>query len=142
MTTSKKIPVLLVLSAFVVMTIAAIKPTHGVMRTKGDFENLKVLPKNISADSLYVVMDRFEDALGVKCAFCHVMKDATGKENYASDAQPTKDSCRSMMRMTMDINKKYFATLAADRALRAKEKISEMVTCSTCHRGKPIPPEY
>lgn len=126
---SKKIPVLIGLSFFMLIALAAIKPT------KGDFENLKVLPKNISVDSLNTIMDGFEDALGVKCGFCHVMKDANGKENYASDALATKDSCRSMMRMTMEINKKYFSAIAA------KEKKAEIVTCATCHRGKTKPPE-
>ena len=133
---SKKIPVFIGLSVFMLIALAAIKPAHRVQWAKGDFENLKVLPKNISADSLNTIMDGFEDALGVKCGFCHVMKDANGKENYASDTQATKDTCRSMMRMTMDINKKYFATIIA------KEKKIEIVTCATCHRGKPKPPEY
>jgi hypothetical protein len=116
------------LLGFVLAGLAAIRPAE-----EGP-KNLKVLPKNIKEDSLYYIMDGFEGALGVKCGFCHIMKDSAGKEDYARDSLPTKDSCRSMMRMTMEINNRYFA----------KGEIWQMpgetVTCYTCHRGQQKPP--
>jgi hypothetical protein len=125
---SKKIPVLTGLFVFMLIALAAIRPPQN------GFKNLQVLPKNITEDSLYDVMEGYKHALGVGCGFCHVMKDAAGKEDYASDAISHKDTCRSMMRMTMDINKKYFPS--GDPA-----RYYERVTCNTCHRGNAEPPE-
>ena len=52
--------------AFVVIGIAASKPP------REKYKNLKVLPKNISEQTLDTVMHEFEKALGVECVFCHV----------------------------------------------------------------------
>lgn len=92
--------------------------------------NLKVLPQDISEDSLYNIMDNFEDALGVKCGFCHVVKKDA--EDYASDSIPHKEIARDMMRMTMFLNKTYFAA-------PNKTTGKETVTCYTCHKGKITP---
>ncbi len=124
MMASKKIYV--IAGFFIFMLIALAAMDH----PKDQFKNLQVLPKNISEDSLYDVMEGYKHALGVGCGFCHVMKDAQGKEDYASDAIPHKDTCRSMMRMTMDINKRYFASDA---------KYIERVSCNTCHKGRSEP---
>lgn len=121
---SKKIRVIAGLFAFMLLALAAMK------HPRDQFKNLQILPKNISADSLYDVMEGYKHALGVGCGFCHVMKDAQGKEDYASDAISHKDTCRSMMRMTMDINKKYFPE---------NNGPMEKVTCYTCHRGQKEP---
>lgn len=104
------------------------RPVHAVPP-----RNLKVLPQNISEDSLYSIMDNFEDALGVKCAFCHVIKKDT--EDYASDSVAHKEVARDMLRMTIYINKVYFAS-------QKKAGITESVTCYTCHKGKEIPELY
>ena len=107
--------------------------TSGTIRSGGDdFKNLQVLPKNISVDSLDAIMDSYKKALGVKCGFCHVMRDKNGLEDYASDDNRHKNQARDMMRMTMDINKKYFPSDA---------KYIERVTCNTCHQGHSEPPE-
>ena len=50
----------------------------------------------------------FEDALGVGCNFCHAHGKIEGELDYASDAKPEKEIARSMMRVTLGINKKYF----------------------------------
>ncbi len=128
MTLSKKLPVLAALAAFMFIAIAAIKPTDD------GFKNLKVLPKNITADSLDGIMDSYKLALGVKCGFCHVMKDSTGKEDYASDANPHKETTRNMMLMTIDINTKYFPSR------RNPTRYREKVKCITCHQGNQEPP--
>jgi hypothetical protein len=123
---SKKVIVFICMSVFMVIAVAAIKPGQD------DFKNLQVLPKNISADSLNGIMESYEHALGVKCGFCHVMKDKNNLEDYPSDSMPNKNICRRMMRMTMDINKKYFPS--------GDVKYIETVTCNTCHKGHAEPP--
>jgi hypothetical protein len=100
---------------------------------KDDGRNLKVLPKNISSDSLERVMDGFVTALGVDCAFCHAQKDPLQpkKLDYASDSNHLKDVTRTMLRMTMEMNSKYMTTLPNQNV--------QFVTCNTCHRGEPMP---
>ncbi len=102
--------------------------------TKDD-RNLKVLPKDISSDSLSTIMDEFTEALNVDCAFCHAPKDPQNprKLNYASDANHLKDVTRTMMRMTYEMNDKYIKSV--------KQNNVQLVTCNTCHRGNSVPLE-
>ncbi len=124
---SGKILVTAGLMLFILIGIAAMKPvSHKPPR------NLKVLPRDISDDSLYAIMGSYEKALGVNCSFCHVMKDKNGLEDYTSDSIPHKEVCRDMMRMTILINTKYFPP----KKLSQK---TQTVTCYTCHKGKQIP---
>jgi hypothetical protein len=106
-------------------------------RTTGDnhFTNLRVLPKNISSKELSAIMvDEFNDGLGVGCNFCHAEEKDSHRLDYASDEKPEKEMARSMMRMTMRINKRFF---------RQKHPVIgdslQVVTCTTCHRGEPRP---
>lgn len=96
--------------------------------------NLKVLPKDISQEEVKQVMDDFKVALGVKCGFCHA-QDANDpkKMDFASDANPHKETARWMMRMTQRINKKHFK--------HQDEKTGErmQISCMTCHNGKEHP---
>ena len=116
---SKKMITLFGLVAFVLLGLAAMQPKP---------KNLKVLPKNITADSLFIIMKTYEHSLGVTCSFCHVVNDSSGYENYASDSIPVKEKCRDMMRMTAAINKIYF---------HKPDMVA--VTCMTCHRGQKEP---
>ena len=56
-----KILVLLVLTAFVISGVAAVKAPQQKER------NLKVLPKDISDEKLDSIMQTYNKALGVKC---------------------------------------------------------------------------
>lgn len=99
------------------------------------YTNLKVLPKNISKAELDKVMDGFKTSLGVKCNFCHAPSTTEkGKLDFASDAKSEKDMARMMMKMTANINKKFFHIKDAKNpdAVLA-------VNCITCHNGKPHP---
>ena len=98
--------------------------------------NLKVLPKNISAEELDKTMKSFNVALGVKCSYCHAPK-ADGQKglDFASDAKKEKDIARSMMKMTNKINKKYFTHQDAE-GLIAK------IGCATCHNGQKEPQTF
>jgi len=94
--------------------------------------NFKVLPQNITKDSLDMIMDHFKMALGVKCGFCHA-PSPTGGLDMASDDKPEKEIARKMMVMTANINQ-YMRSLSDDTTNR-----EEAVTCITCHRGDPHP---
>lgn len=99
------------------------------------YKNLKVLPKNISSKALsHIMIDEFEDGLGVGCNFCHAKENNSNKLDYASDAKPEKEIARKMMKMTVGINEKYFQlkhVVVGDSTL--------IITCSTCHNGTPQP---
>ena len=94
--------------------------------------NIKALPKNISGDDLIKLMHQYEGDLGVQCEFCHAQDPATRRNNFASDANPTKEVARYMITMTADINDKWLEGLP-DR------RYADPVTCGTCHRGEKHP---
>ena len=120
------------LSVAVLVSVAATKPGD---LSEAKYKNLKVLPKNISSKTLSAIMvDEFQDDLGVSCNFCHAENKDTHKPDYASDEKPEKQIARAMMRMTMGINKKYFNLkhpMIGDSTLS--------ITCGTCHHGNPHP---
>lgn len=131
MCNKNKFWVLLVLTAFVVSGVAAVKAPQQKER------NLKVLPKDISDEKLDSIMQTYNKALGVKCAFCHVpMKGFTDSLDYFSDAEPRKEKAREMMRMTIAINQSYFPYQPGERA-----EYLNTITCKTCHHGETFPPE-
>ncbi len=87
------------------------------------YKNIKVL-KNLPADQLGPLMHKYNDSLGVRCDFCHVIKaDHTGWE---LDDKPEKLKAREMITMTANLNKK-------------EKSVSGQITCYLCHRGKPEP---
>ena len=98
--------------------------------------NFKVLPQNISRDSLHNIMEGFNVALGVKCGFCHAKRTTgdTTKLDFASDDKQEKGFARHMMIMTTDINKNYFNFAGSSRP-----DTIQIITCITCHRGKAEP---
>jgi hypothetical protein len=129
MRVSKKYGVIAALGIVVIAGIAA------VPAPANEYKNLKVLPKDISTKDLSRIMiDDFEDGLGVSCGFCHAEEKDSHKLDYASDEKPEKEIARLMMKMTLDVNEKYFQTthpMIGDTTLS--------ITCITCHRGQPRP---
>jgi photosynthetic reaction center cytochrome c subunit len=83
------------------------------------YKNLKVL-QGTPADSFNQSMHLISGQLGVDCEYCHLEKDRV------SDDVKKKDVARDMLVMTAELNRRMF-------------KGEEVVTCYTCHRGKPIP---
>ncbi len=126
----KQIFILSIVVALIYMASSAFTPSS----RQGGFKNLKVLPKDISHDSLDAIMDYFKGSLGVKCGFCHAPDPSTGKLNFASDDKPEKEIARAMMKMTYDINKNYFNFNNSN-----KPDTIRAVTCYTCHHGEPHP---
>jgi hypothetical protein len=126
---TKKLSVVL----FFIFFIAAGAAVYNPPQQPGNWKNLKILPKDISRDSLDKVMDQFKTALGVKCGFCHAMaKDTIPKKHldFASDEKDEKNTARFMMKMTSEINAHYF-----NFEKSSKPDTIRAVTCITCHRG-------
>ena len=116
--------------AFVIIGIAASKPPGE------KYKNLKVLPKNISEQTMDTVMHEFEKALGVECEFCHVKPaDSTADWDMALDDKPEKNIARKMITMSNKINKDFFK---AKTKYGEEEAVLE-IRCMTCHRGEPHP---
>ncbi len=94
-------------------------------------KNLKVLPENTSAQDLAKTMKQFNNALGVRCTFCHVGEEGKDLETYdfVSDNISEKQSARVMMSMVEVINKQQL-TKMSKRNVQVKE-----VSCVTCHHG-------
>ncbi len=131
----KKFLVIASLIILVTIGVAAHKPETD---PDNGFKNLKVLPKDISQDSLNRIMHGFGHALGVHCTFCHAEnKDNTsGRPDFASDEKPEKEIARKMMLMTTSINETYFNFNGS-----AQPDTITVVHCQTCHRGNPHPDE-
>jgi len=86
----------------------------------GQWKNLKVLPQDITKDSLMGLMRGYNAALGVKCNHCHA-------QDKASDEKHEKDITRHMIKLTNELNAKEFAPIGAEYA--------QAIECATCHRG-------
>src|SRR5450631_1952670 len=131
MMVKKRTLVVFLVSLFIVVGIAATKPPE-----EHKYQNLKILPKNISKADLDKVMDGFKVALGVKCSFCHApSKDSTVHfPDFPSDDKPEKNIARKMMKMTAKINKKYFSYNKNEQG-----EMIQSVECMTCHHGKEHP---
>lgn len=120
----------LIALSVVLMSFNQTKVDKGyIVEANPKFENLKILPKDISEEALDAVMDEFNVALGVKCNHCHA-RGADGKLNFASDENIQKEVTREMMKMTRKINRKYF---------KEKNPMNYAVTCYTCHNSEAVP---
>jgi Photosynthetic reaction centre cytochrome C subunit len=97
--------------------------------------NIKALSKDLSAEDLRTLMHSYTKAIGAPCGYCHEENTQTKKMDFASDANPMKDTARLMIRMTNDINNRYLAQLG-DR------RYAEPLTCGNCHQGHTSPPTF
>jgi hypothetical protein len=87
-------------------------------------KNLKILAPKTDID---FVMENFSAALGVQCTYCHVQGD------FASDANPHKETARRMIAMARQIDANFASSGGVFPAGYHE------VDCSTCHRGKVMP---
>ena len=96
------------------------------------FENLKVLPADISKKDMMDTMKGMSGALGVRCWFCHVGEEGQplSSFDFVSDEKDNKVIARGMMEMTRDINKKYLVDISAKSGHNL-----DAANCRTCHRG-------
>lgn len=126
--------------SFIALVVLTIIATAATITPNKKFKNLKVLPQDISEKQLDSTMDVFCKALKVNCDFCHsasknlaAINPVNNELDFALD-NGMKENARKMMRMTMDINKKYF-----DFDSTAKPENQYLISCNTCHRGNPFP---
>ncbi|WP_322970524.1 c-type cytochrome [Faecalibacter sp. LW9] len=125
-----------ILGAFVAVIVSCASATSAevdqgkeIAKVESQWENLKVLPQDISEEDLKGMMREFNTALGVKCNHCHA-PNAEGKMDFASDAKQEKEFARHMITMTKELNEKHFNYDASDKA---------KVSCFTCHQGSVKP---
>jgi hypothetical protein len=106
-------------------------------------QNLQVLPKDIPRPELTAIMRGFTQSLGVRCEYCHAMRDGVtpvpgqpiqvNQLNLPSDANPRKNKARFMMRMTDSLNRVVLAGMPDRR------DPAVTMSCLTCHRMNPVP---
>lgn len=127
----------------IVLGLYAFKTTQntdkGYKIPQTSWENLEVLPQDISEDSLKYLMKNYATSLGVKCNHCHAASEKDPTElDFASDAKIEKEIARGMMRMTNEINKTYFQPHFPE----PKPEQVQVVNCVMCHRGTTNPEKY
>ncbi|MBZ5601452.1 MAG: c-type cytochrome [Acidobacteriia bacterium] len=83
------------------------------------YKNITAL-KGTPADQLIPAMQFISASLGVECSACHV------QGNPAADDKPMKKTARSMIEMTLALNKDHFGGRL-------------QVSCNTCHNGHEHP---
>jgi hypothetical protein len=83
------------------------------------FHNIQNL-KGVRADKLPFVMNFFAQALGVKCAHCHV------QNQWEKDDVEAKKTARKMLNMVHDVLREYYGG-------------NGPISCSGCHQGKVKP---
>ena len=118
-------PRALVIAAVAVLALAASAPGQ---ESEG-FQNLQVLPKDITKQELRATMDGFADQLDVKCSFCHV------SDEYPKDDKEQKQIARRMLALVLFMREnsaEYF-----------KDGIDpQQINCWSCHRGKAGPEQW
>lgn len=126
------------ISGFLWLSLLLAGPADG--QIPEEYTNLKLLPEEITRDSLLAVMRGFALGLGVRCEYCHVGEagQPLSEFDFASDEKPTKRKARFMLEMVRYLNGERLPTLpeAAD-APRREPPVR--ISCETCHRGIPVP---
>ena len=107
-------------------------------------ENLQVFPKDMPTDSLVPIMRGFTFALGVRCQYCHVEREAAAGApapggpgsggpfqnfDFKLDDKDHKKIARVMLRMVDSINTRFLTSIPN------RDDPPTNVTCMTCHRG-------
>jgi hypothetical protein len=104
--------------------VPVIEEESGSLKLPSSFENLKVLPKDISKSELKRHMKGITKSLGVKCSYCH----RTDIRDYASDEIREKVIARDMMRMLERLDLEVFTWKGAPKP-----------SCFMCHHGESEP---
>lgn len=140
----KKLPVLFSVIGILIMVLG-LYAFKGDLNTKEKYvaqahwKNLKVLPQDISKDSLKHLMKNYATSLGVKCSYCHSpKKDDPTKLDFPNDDKIEKEIARGMIKMIDEINANYFQPYFPD----PKPEQVYVVNCVMCHRGSTNPEKY
>ncbi len=105
------------------MFVVLIVKTQTLLKMKSALKKIKIM-----------MVDEFQDGLGVGCNYCHAREKGSLHPDYASDEKPEKEIARSMMLMTMGINKKYFGE---EHPIMGDSLLT--ISCSSCHHGAAHP---
>lgn len=128
----KTLAVLAGMTLLLVVSLAFTSPDRGP-----GWKNLKILPQNTTEQQMDSVMEHFSVSLNVGCEFCHVktINGTTEEWDMASDKKKHKLQAREMMKMTNELNDRYFpyGGKAADL------NTALTVTCYSCHNGRKEP---
>ena len=75
------------------------------------FENLKVIPKDVTRTQLVRQMRNMAGDLGVRCNYCHVgeSEDNLIGYDFATDEKQEKKTARDMMKLVNELNGGFFA---------------------------------
>ena len=112
----------------VAVTIVILLVGSATAQIPDKFENLKVLPKDISKRELVDIMRSMSTGLGVRCSHCHKESDDPAWEfDFKSDEVEAKEVARAMLKMVTAINGELIPTANMENPTR--------VRCITCHRG-------
>ena len=119
------------LLAILSMVVFLLPPSVNA-QINGPFKNLQIMPKNSTKADVMGVMQDMTFAVGTRCSYCHVGEgNDLSTFDFVSDARPSKEITRVMMRMTEDMNSNYLAEIASEGE----------VTCLMCHQGQLQPEE-
>ena len=118
------------------LLIFFIMVSTGISLLGDDLKNVQVLPFKTEKEITRYMKKQVAKSLGVKCAFCHDIKDKSKDDN------PHKLVAREMMKMLAEVNENMtsITELAQKSGLENWEK-TPIVECWSCHRGQTIP-EY
>jgi hypothetical protein len=126
-----KITVLtLTLVALLVVSNRDTQAEHGAVTLEPQDKPVEQVRKNIKVltgmpdSQLIPVMNFMSASLGRRCNFCHVTDK--GREGYALDDKPEKNTAREMIKMVMGLHKQSFPGAGE-------------ISCFTCHRGQQHP---
>src|ERR1700704_5871728 len=98
---------------------AQVSPANEGKTAEQVYKNIKVL-QGTPANELNQSMHLMKGAVGLDCLYCHIERE------WEKDVKPAKDVARKMIVMMNDINTRQFGG-------------RQVVTCNTCHNGKPTP---
>lgn len=114
-----------------VLLVAPNPSSDAVAQIPSEFQNLQVLPEEISRDSLVLLMRSFTFATGLRCEGCHVMGEGGSFQGarFDLDDKLTKRQARYMLRMVDRLNEEILP------GLPERDDPPLKVECKTCHRG-------
>jgi hypothetical protein len=98
---------------------AQVSPASEGKTAEQVYKNIKAL-QGTPANELNQSMHLMKGAVGLDCTYCHIERE------WEKDVKPAKDVARKMIVMMNEINTRQFGG-------------RQVVTCNTCHNGRPIP---
>ena len=101
-----------------------------VIGTAQEYSNVQVLPYESKKEMMKYMKKTVSKSLGVKCTFCHNIKD------YADDGNPHKLVAREMMRMVISMNTHLDSAFSIGEKTGMKH-IPDVpkVDCWICHQS-------